>query len=390
MGMVAVLIGGDVEIKKNKNMRLGWRPSADLTIFAGENGSGKSTSLRDVAKSAISSGMDVLAISGTIYDRFRGLGLAESHIYPGKRGNGAGRIFKNAIRDALMSGDGRAKYVSRILRHCGYYPDVGLEVVRNKKWVGIDVEMLAGLGLDEADSEDLITVIYKIQSRWDKNKILWIDFDSVGGLYFDREMVLGVFRWEKFLRKIGVISDYRVYIRKGDFAIPLGSASSGELSLMSCLVYISSKVSDYDLILIDEPENSLHPRWQRDFIDLLMAAVQYSGVRVVVATHSPLLVLSVAEREMSIDVFVFSEIFDGVDVSGAAGLEEVMAKVFHTITPRNSYLSRSLAEMVDDVANGKLAAGDALRRISEIRASGVDEKQGRMLRVVVDMVGRVS
>lgn len=364
-------------------------PSADLTILAGENGSGKSSYLRSLAE-WVRPECDVLAISGTVYDRFHGLRLRSDHIYPGKKGRDASGLMKLAIRDSLVGDEFKIRYVSRILRHCGYHPDVGVEFVRSASWVGVDNDVLDDLGLAKSDLEDLVSVIYMVQSRWDKGRVIWVNFDSPHAFIYDADMVIGVFRWESVLLKIGVLSKVRVYIKSERGPIPLMNASSGELSLISNLVFISSKCSDYDYILIDEPENSLHPRWQRDYIDLLMAAVGYSNAKVVIATHSPLLVLSAGERRMDVDVVVFSGVFEDGEDLDSAGLEEIMAKVFHTFTPRNNYLSRSLAEMVDSVFRGELTKGEALLKVNEIRESGVDDRQERALDAVVKMIGEAG
>lgn len=46
----------------------------------------------------------------------------------------------------------------------------------------------------------------------------------------------------------------------------LTEASSGELSLIFNLLSIAGEIENESLILIDEPEISLHPEWQSNFI----------------------------------------------------------------------------------------------------------------------------
>lgn len=70
--------------------------------------------------------------------------------------------------------------------------------------------------------------------------------------------------------------------------------SSGQWHLLTSLLSLSMKVRSNSLILIDEPENSLHPTWQRDYIKLLFAALAGTiGSHVVIATHSPLVAAGV-------------------------------------------------------------------------------------------------
>ncbi|TKD01320.1 AAA family ATPase [Polyangium fumosum] len=72
--------------------------------------------------------------------------------------------------------------------------------------------------------------------------------------------------------------------------IPLESLSSGEqheLVLLSTLLF---HVSPGVLVLIDEPEISLHLAWQSEFLDDLLEMVKLGGFDVLVATHSPAII----------------------------------------------------------------------------------------------------
>jgi predicted ATP-binding protein involved in virulence len=64
----------------------------------------------------------------------------------------------------------------------------------------------------------------------------------------------------------------------------LSSGEQNELILFYELIF---KSSPGDMILIDEPELSLHISWQNKFIDDLKAVTSINGVSVVIATHSP-------------------------------------------------------------------------------------------------------
>ncbi|MPN35496.1 hypothetical protein SDC9_182994 [bioreactor metagenome] len=41
------------------------------------------------------------------------------------------------------------------------------------------------------------------------------------------------------------------------------------------------------MLLIDEPEISLHIAWQKMFMDDLIKIADYKGIKAIVATHSP-------------------------------------------------------------------------------------------------------
>jgi len=68
--------------------------------------------------------------------------------------------------------------------------------------------------------------------------------------------------------------------------LSLSDFSSGQWHVRSSLLFAATAVEDDSLVLIDEPENSLHPAWQHQTISCV------KGAHVLVATHSPLMAAS--------------------------------------------------------------------------------------------------
>ena len=77
---------------------------------------------------------------------------------------------------------------------------------------------------------------------------------------------------------------------KGDQNLPLHSLSSGEQHELVLHYELLFKTRPNTVILIDEPEISLHVAWQKNFLPDLMEIVQISGFDVIIATHSPYIV----------------------------------------------------------------------------------------------------
>lgn len=69
--------------------------------------------------------------------------------------------------------------------------------------------------------------------------------------------------------------------------IPLTSLSSGEQHQIILLCDLLLNVKEGALVLIDEPEISLHVAWQLDFIPDVIQIAELVGFRFIVATHSP-------------------------------------------------------------------------------------------------------
>jgi energy-coupling factor transporter ATP-binding protein EcfA2 len=84
-------------------------------------------------------------------------------------------------------------------------------------------------------------------------------------------------------------SGFKVISRTGA-SIPLDKLSSGEQHQLILVFDLLFEVSPNALILIDEPELSLHVAWQKTIIDSLKRIIALNAFDVLLATHSPAVV----------------------------------------------------------------------------------------------------
>lgn len=77
--------------------------------------------------------------------------------------------------------------------------------------------------------------------------------------------------------------------------------SSGEQNEIILLFLLIFEVSDNSVLLIDEPENSLHVVWQQNFLDDIQEIARIKNLQVIVSTHS----ISIVSRgqEKTIDLY---------------------------------------------------------------------------------------
>lgn len=75
-----------------------------------------------------------------------------------------------------------------------------------------------------------------------------------------------------------------------DNKLELSQLSSGEQHQIVLLYELIFKTSPGVLVLIDEPEISLHVTWQKDFLNDLIKIIQTQGIEIIVATHSPAII----------------------------------------------------------------------------------------------------
>jgi predicted ATP-binding protein involved in virulence len=63
--------------------------------------------------------------------------------------------------------------------------------------------------------------------------------------------------------------------------------STGEKTLLSKILYLYIQKIKNQVILIDEPELSLHPRWQNQVLKLYENFAKENNCQIIIATHSP-------------------------------------------------------------------------------------------------------
>ena len=69
--------------------------------------------------------------------------------------------------------------------------------------------------------------------------------------------------------------------------LELNQLSSGEQHEVVILYELIFKATQNTLVLIDEPEISLHITWQKEFLNDLLRIIKIQNIQVIIATHAP-------------------------------------------------------------------------------------------------------
>lgn len=80
--------------------------------------------------------------------------------------------------------------------------------------------------------------------------------------------------------------DISVLFEKPSHTYSEAFAGSGEVAIVSSVVKLLA-AEDYALVLLDEPETSLHPGAQRRLLNFLLHCIKKKKMQVVMSTHSP-------------------------------------------------------------------------------------------------------
>ncbi|WP_102224692.1 AAA family ATPase [Acidimangrovimonas sediminis] len=165
------------------------------------------------------------------------------------------------------------------------------------------------------------------------------------------------------LRRAGLLSMSGVEVELKDGGpTDLLQASSGQLSMVSALIALASVIKNGSLVLIDEPELSLHPEWQVKYIDLLLRTfARYHGCHFVVATHSPMVISELPEHAEVISLDQ-EELPSTKELKGQSA-DYLLAEVFGAPTSNNLHIRDRIVTALRMIANGDMnskAFGEAL------------------------------
>lgn len=160
--------------------------------------------------------------------------------------------------------------------------------------------------------------------------------------------------------KNGLFEEPQIKMKKGNEWFDLQQASSGEFQFMSSMINILSKIKSGSIILIDEPETSLHPNWQFKYIASLKEIFKnYPGCHFIIATHSHFIVSDLESNSSTLieldnnrDGKVFSKISRN-DFYGKP-TEDILYELFDIPTNRNYYLASDLDQILEAISLNRI------------------------------------
>jgi predicted ATPase len=139
-----------------------------------------------------------------------------------------------------------------------------------------------------------------------------------------------------------------------DETIDLLELSSGELNLLSGFLGLAAHLVDGSLVLIDEPENSLHPAWQSTYVEQLRAIfAQHAGCHYIVATHSPLIVSTTAAEPTCLVRLDQAATNPDAEWLRGESSDATLVKAFDVVSAGNNYIRQIVLEALTLVEDGQ-------------------------------------
>jgi predicted ATP-binding protein involved in virulence len=168
-------------------------------------------------------------------------------------------------------------------------PDLRVKLAElEAKWQGLIAVGLVNqnpnetvLGANRIDASTRVALSLSIKDTWQKLAI----FDDIAPKIALFTRIIN----KRFLYKKISISRREgfLFTTPGGTQLPLEKLSSGEQHELILFYELLFKTSSGSLILIDEPENSLHVVWQEQFLQDVQDITRLANIDVLLATHSP-------------------------------------------------------------------------------------------------------
>lgn len=163
--------------------------------------------------------------------------------------------------------------------------------------------------------------------------------------------------------------------------------SGGEQQILSKVFPLFTDSMKGHVILIDEPEDSLHPSWQTRLIPILRRCAQINDCQFILATHSPQIISSVRKEE--IRVFKRGDsgyVKLGVCMDSPYGwtVEKVLTEIQGVDYMRVPEVRDGLAELSRLIEEDKYNTDDFRKKLSDMEATiGFTDRDLALIRMEV-------
>lgn len=420
------LDGRDVDIALEKE-----HPGNYFSVIVGKNGVGKSRLLREISRGICNASVNkkIICMSNGYFHKFisrrdwklnervnddgyRNLCLSDSYAGHFTTSDSFSNIFnRDLISFFFGSGDSRNKAL-QVLHDFGFFDGISIEFSLYKHMglfegnkMRFDPHMLnANVGFSTmfgSVTNEELKCIYdnalkflsetnyldvmkeqcperKYRDLYDSHTVqecfryhghnLSFDFDfGVEDNYVDSftdEFIESLL----FLNEYRLISIHRVEFKKNGKNIDMKELSSGELSILLSILKINNEIEDGSLILIDEPELSLHPAWQSQIIPSLENCFSsYTGCHFIMATHSPLVVSSIPECNSAIVILDDEAKIISGRKSNRKSADYQLFTVLGYAGDQNEYVKRRLMIIISKLTNRTALNDDEIVFIERAR-----------------------
>ena len=150
--------------------------------------------------------------------------------------------------------------------------------------------------------------------------------------------------------------------------IKLKDLSGGEKEIITKVFPLFiSEIKD-SVILIDEPESSLHPNWQNEIIGLYKRIAEKNNNQIIIATHSPHIVSAVEDKYIKILIKENDgiKVIDSSTKSYGKKIDEILLDVFKVKGLRTPLIESKITKLKELVTDNNFETRDFKLLLTEL------------------------
>ena len=361
-----------------------------ITFLVGPNGCGKTAQLVNMAEQHYTQRGRSLVIANTPFNRFTKKNKSQYIFNVSPRG--IKKIVTQNLQALYGSEEQETFEIADLLTTIGFAPSIKLQIQIARTPTRADMDELHDI---IADKNELVIVYSTLNNIFKNNNI--IDLSNHSNTYIEsfRFQIRILFKHINTLQKMKFISSYSLVFhhKNRDSSQKFEELSSGEQTLISSYLFIKSKITHIKTLFIDEPENSLHPQWQRQYLNMLHMALGYHDVQIILASHSPILVSgALSSYGNDIDVIRVNhyqqKIIELNKTRSPESVEEILWEAFDTITPVSHFLSLELSRTLQELTDNRISQTQAELKIKDFKKKSYDDTQKKLLSNVLDNLSK--
>ena len=215
----------------------------------------------------------------------------------------------------------------------------------------------------------------------------WFQYNILSPNTSDNVQLTKDFECIKKLMKLDLLSYPGIEVRKNKF-FNLSESSSGEYHFISTMVGILAKIKQNSIILIDEPEISLHPNWQIKYVDYIKKIFSnYSSSHFIIATHSHFMVSDLKKESSSIISLKREGILIKAEISSENtygwSAEDILYNIFKVPTTRNYYLANNIGNILSLISEKEQNIELIKHKVSELKDIQLNLKKEDPLQSII-------
>ncbi|MFB4390538.1 MULTISPECIES: AAA family ATPase [unclassified Pseudomonas] len=180
-----------------------------------------------------------------------------------------------------------------------------------------------------------------------KHRLYLVPHSELGDLLPSKEAELLAKPLEKALNSDGTLERMSLALswQHSGQMVTFNQLSSGEQQVLLLLGKLVASAAPGSMLLIDEPEISLHVHWQQLLPSLFSRIAELTDTQLLIATHSPTLVAN-AQDNLSHCFLAKEGALERISADQRHSVETILLEGFETYTPHNREVAERCAALV--------------------------------------------